>query len=415
MSQLSTVFFLLAVYFVALEAAKEKKACDAKKGGAKNPSELTGKALVDYINKHATWKAEFRKQFVRTKLADLKKLAGVKPDTLRVYARESKHQSDFAPQFFSRLSESDLPKEFDSRKQWPECSKHINIIADQSSCGHISSTSALSDRFCISSRGKIQVELSAFDLVSCCTECGTSCIGGYPIRAYNYMQEQGVVTGGSNYTEKRGCLSYPYKNERKEKCRTFQLIRSFLLSLSLSTDNHYCDVLNSPCEHGNGDEIGNFPVCFHRSYKPTCQRKCSNKKYANSFDEDKYYALDSYTFNNNPISVQKELYTNGPLVFTALRLYTDFLYYRSGVYEHKAGRFLGLHAVRVIGWGEEKGVPYWLVANSWNEDWGDKGLFKIKRGTNECGIESVADVGIPDLERSANAPGAIGDEGEEEC
>lgn len=58
--------------------------------------------------------------------------------------------------------------------------------------------------------------------------------------------------------------------------------------------------------------------------------------------------------------------TNGPLVFTALRMYEDFLYYRTGVYEHKAGRYLGLHAIRVIGWGEDNGVPYWLVANSWN-------------------------------------------------
>jgi cathepsin B len=31
-------------------------------------------------------------------------------------------------------------------------------------------------------------------------------------------------------------------------------------------------------------------------------------------------------------------------------------------------------------------MSYWLVANSWNEDWGEKGFFKIKRGSNECGI-----------------------------
>jgi cathepsin B len=26
--------------------------------------------------------------------------------------------------------------------------------------------------------------------------------------------------------------------------------------------------------------------------------------------------------------------------------------------------------------------------NSWNEGWGDKGMFKILRGVDECGIES---------------------------
>jgi len=32
------------------------------------------------------------------------------------------------------------------------------------------------------------------------------------------------------------------------------------------------------------------------------------------------------------------------------------------------------HAVKIIGWGVEKGTPYWLVANSWNTDWGDNGM-----------------------------------------
>ncbi len=44
--------------------------------------------------------------------------------------------------------------------------------------------------------------------------------------------------------------------------------------------------------------------------------------------------------------------------------------------------------MKVLGYGEENGVKYWKVANSWNEDWGDKGYFKILRGTNECGLES---------------------------
>ena len=48
---------------------------------------------------------------------------------------------------------------------------------------------------------------------------------------------------------------------------------------------------------------------------------------------------------------------------------------------------LGGHAVKIIGWGVEDGEDYWLVANSWNADWGDKGFFKILKGVNECGIE----------------------------
>lgn len=91
----------------------------------------------------------------------------------------------------------------------------------------------------------------------------------------------------------------------------------------------------------------------------------------------------------------------------------------SGVYKHVTGSELGGHAVKILGWGTENGSPYWLVANSWNSDWGDKGknehrtphqshshwssclcflgYFKILRGQNECGIESEMVAGIPQL------------------
>jgi cathepsin B len=35
---------------------------------------------------------------------------------------------------------------------------------------------------------------------------------------------------------------------------------------------------------------------------------------------------------------------------------------------------------------------------AWNEDWGDKGFFKIRRGNNECGIESGIVAGAPKLD-----------------
>lgn len=66
-------------------------------------------------------------------------------------------------------------------------------------------------------------------------------------------------------------------------------------------------------------------------------------------------------------SIQKELMTHGPLE-VSFEVYTDFLTYAGGVYVHQGGHLGGGHAVKLIGWGEEKGVPYWIVANSWNYD-----------------------------------------------
>ena len=59
------------------------------------------------------------------------------------------------------------------------------------------------------------------------------------------------------------------------------------------------------------------------------------------------------------------------------------------------GSLLGGHAIKLMGFGVENGVDYWLVANSWNDEWGDDGFFKIKKGTNECGIESPIITGGP--------------------
>lgn len=49
--------------------------------------------------------------------------------------------------------------------------------------------------------------------------------------------------------------------------------------------------------------------------------------------------------------------------------------------------------VLVVGYGEEKGTPYWIVKNSWGTEWGEDGYFRIMRGNDECSIESIA-VGI---------------------
>ena len=46
---------------------------------------------------------------------------------------------------------------------------------------------------------------------------------------------------------------------------------------------------------------------------------------------------------------------------------------------HTAGKDVGLHAIKIIGWGVEKGTPYWLVSNSWGADWGESGKLTNSR------------------------------------
>ena len=50
------------------------------------------------------------------------------------------------------------------------------------------------------------------------------------------------------------------------------------------------------------------------------------------------------------------------------------------------------HGVLIVGYGVDdvSGEKYWSVKNSWGNEWGESGYFKMRRGTNECGIESMA-------------------------
>ena len=73
----------------------------------------------------------------------------------------------------------------------------------------------------------------------------------------------------------------------------------------------------------------------------------------------------------------------------------DFEQYKSGIYRHVSGSYLGGHAIRIVGWGVENNEKYWIIANSWNPSWGENGYFRILRGVNECGIESQGNAGEP--------------------
>ena len=83
----------------------------------------------------------------------------------------------------------------------------------------------------------------------------------------------------------------------------------------------------------------------------------------------------------------------------AFTVYDDFFNYKSGIYKHTTGSYRGGHAVKMLGWGVENGVEYWLCANSWGPSWGDKGFFKIAKG--QCGIDQTLYACTPDTKNSA--------------
>ena len=147
-----------------------------------------------------------------------------------------------------------------------------------------------------------------------------------------------------------------------------------------------------PCSHNNE---GPFEDCSKNKYDtPKCLQACSNEDYPKTYNVDKIFALSVYSLKGGEVAIQQEVFAHGP-VEGSMSVYADLLMYKSGVYQYVYGDLVGSHAIKIIGWGVENGVKYWLVANSWNDTWGEKGTFKILRGVNHVGIETNIVAGLP--------------------
>nr|VZH90201.1 unnamed protein product [Spirometra erinaceieuropaei] len=347
---------VVLVISTTLTAAAEGSCCgsqkrewtEAKDNRVFPQHKALSQELVDYVNQlNTTWKAAHTRRF--GKLSEARLQLGVYPNP---------HGNNLLPQICHMTGgEEPLPEEFDARTKWSNCPT-IGEIRDQGSCGScwaFGAVEAISDRICIHTGGKKVVRVSADDLVSCCTSCGSGCNGGWPAAAWKYWVQKGLVSGGL-YGDNTTCRPYEIP----------------------------------PCEHHTQ---GDLPPCSGDAETPECRRECQ-AGYPTQYAQDKHYGLKAYTVHGREEQIKKEIMTNGP-VEADFEVYADFLNYKSGVYQYTTGALLGGHAIRLLGWGVENGTPYWLAANSWNSDWGDKGYFKILRGRNECGIESDIVGGIP--------------------
>ncbi|KAF2295067.1 hypothetical protein GH714_031335 [Hevea brasiliensis] len=57
----------------------------------------------------------------------------------------------------------------------------------------------------------------------------------------------------------------------------------------------------------------------------------------------------------------------------------DFTYYENGIFMGDCGTEVD-HGVTIVGYGTtSEGIKYWLVKNSWGDDWGENGYMRIKR------------------------------------
>lgn len=65
----------------------------------------------------------------------------------------------------------------------------------------------------------------------------------------------------------------------------------------------------------------------------------------------------------------------------------DIQLYGGGIFNNASCSKALNHAVLAVGYGSTPKLDYWIIQNSWSEDWGEKGYMSIARNKDQqCGI-----------------------------
>lgn len=97
----------------------------------------------------------------------------------------------------------------------------------------------------------------------------------------------------------------------------------------------------------------------------------------------RYEKIQGYYFLKESVVDVINALQYGPVV-TAFYIPDSFKYYSSGIFESdkckgKTKNSVN-HAALIVGYNLEAEIPYFELLNSWDDDWGEKGYFRIKIG-----------------------------------
>jgi len=153
---------------------------------------------------------------------------------------------------------------------------------------------------------------------------------------------------------------------------------------------------NMSCEGGLMDDafqfiIDNKGICAEADYPykavdEKCQTTCTPVATISSFAD---VAFDDKNPNDDTAlmaAVQK-----GPVSIAIEADQPIFQMYTGGVISGPSCGTQLDHGVLLVGYGTDSKLgDYWIVKNSWNANWGEKGYVRLARGQNECGMNSAA-------------------------
>jgi len=141
---------------------------------------------------------------------------------------------------------------------------------------------------------------------------------------------------------------------------------------------------NSGCDGGWMDDafayVRDNGICTEEEYQynasdnncSKCETVVSIKSYCDIQPENEEELLKYVSIQPVSIAIEADSY--------------DFQMYKSGIFNYSlCGEELD-HGVAIVGYGSKNGLDYWIVKNSWDVTWGNKGYMLMLRGVNMCGL-----------------------------
>lgn len=293
-------------------------------------------AYIGRLNRiKKNWSADVHTNFQHMTISDLNKYAGIPKSFNRVRFRE-KEDSDIT------LNNDNKVSEYPDNFSWKEYLREAGSQGNCGSCYAYSTTRMTEARLLIHYDHK--EKLSVQHNLDCCFY-NQGCSGGYPFLLMKFANQFEMIP--------EDCKPYI---EMNGKC-------------------------NDSCDKSKLDFI--FKLENYR-YVGGSYGQCSEE------------------------SMMKELYHNGPVVVSFEPDY-NFMLYRSGIYHSisdESWKKAGVekpewqkvdHSVLLVGWGVDSSTKekYWIIQNTWGPYWGEKGYFRMRRGVDELGIESICEAADP--------------------
>jgi hypothetical protein len=134
------------------------------------------------------------------------------------------------------------------------------------------------------------------------------------------------------------------------------------------------EALSNLREWGNV-EFNDFP----ENLEFTTLQNLVNSRKGTCLINGKKWKISSYQKVTTPAAVKSCIYDRHSPVMIIVDIYDNFYTIGAdGKVPFKSGNYQGSHAMTIIGWTCINGVDYYVVQNSWGDQWGDNGICYIR-------------------------------------